>query len=55
MDNFDRAVREGWAAARRDQPETTVGYFKRLPEERLGDALALFQYASALDHAGYGG
>jgi tetratricopeptide (TPR) repeat protein len=50
---LDDAIAEGWATARREQPEPTVGYFRHLLV-RFPDAPAtLFAYASALDFAGH--
>ena len=46
------AIERGWAAARRDDPEPTVGYFQGLARRYPGDAHALFEYAGALDFAG---
>jgi len=46
------AIERGWALARRDDPEPTVGYFRDLAREHPGDAHALFEYAGALDFAG---
>jgi Flp pilus assembly protein TadD len=46
------AIERGWAAARREDPEPTVGYFRDLAGQHPGDARALFEYAGALDFAG---
>jgi tetratricopeptide (TPR) repeat protein len=45
------AIEHGWAAARREDPEPTVGYFRDLLRQHPGDAHALFEYAGALDYA----
>jgi tetratricopeptide (TPR) repeat protein len=46
------AIRRGWAAARRDDPEPTVGYFRDLLAEHPADGRALLEYAGALDFSG---
>ncbi len=46
------AIKAGWAAAQRDDPEPTVRYFRDLLREYPADARALFEYAGALDYAG---
>jgi tetratricopeptide (TPR) repeat protein len=45
------AIEQGWAAARREDPEPTVGYFRDLLRQHPGDARALLAYAGALDYA----
>jgi predicted Zn-dependent protease len=45
------AVKQGWDAAQRDNPEPTVGYFRDLLRQHPGDPRALFEYAGALDFA----
>src|ERR1700691_791932 len=52
MSALSDAIERGWAAARRDDPEPTVGYFRDLARQHPGDAHALFEYAGALDFAG---
>src|ERR1700734_4095813 len=52
MSTLSDAIERGWAAARRDDPEPTVGYFRDLARQHPGDAHALFEYAGALDFAG---
>ena len=52
MSALSDAIERGWAAARRDDPESTVGYFRDLARQHPGDAHALFEYAGALDFAG---
>jgi tetratricopeptide (TPR) repeat protein len=48
---LSEAIEQGWAAARREDPEPTVGYFRDLLRQHPGDARALFEYAGALDYA----
>jgi tetratricopeptide (TPR) repeat protein len=48
---LSEAIEQGWAAARREGPEPTVGYFRDLLRQHPGDARALFEYAGALDYA----
>jgi tetratricopeptide (TPR) repeat protein len=48
---LSEAIEQGWAAARREDPESTVGYFRDLLRQHPGDARALFEYAGALDYA----
>jgi len=52
MPELSDAIEQGWAAARREDPEPTVGYFRDLARQYPGDASALFEYAGALDFAG---
>lgn len=52
MSALSDAIGRGWAAARREDPEPTVGYFRELAGQHPGDALAVFEYAGALDFAG---
>jgi hypothetical protein len=51
MSTLSEAIEAGWAAARRDEPGPTVGYFRDLLGEHPGDARALLAYAGALDFA----
>jgi tetratricopeptide repeat protein len=51
MTDLSEAIRQGWADARRDDPERTVGYFRNLLGQHPADARALFEYAGALDFA----
>jgi tetratricopeptide (TPR) repeat protein len=51
MSALSDAIRQGWAAARREDPEPTVGYFRDLAQQHPGDAQALFAWAGALDFA----
>jgi tetratricopeptide (TPR) repeat protein len=51
MTELSEAIRQGWAAARQDDPERTVGYFRDLLRQHPADARALFEYAGALDFA----
>jgi tetratricopeptide (TPR) repeat protein len=51
MTELSEAIRQGWADARRDDPERTVGYFRDLLQQHPADARALFEYAGALDFA----
>jgi tetratricopeptide (TPR) repeat protein len=51
MTDLPEAIRQGWADARRDDPERTVGYFRDLLGQHPADARALFEYAGALDFA----
>jgi tetratricopeptide (TPR) repeat protein len=48
---LSEAIEAGWVAARREDPEPTVGYFRDLLREHPGDAHALLAYAGALDFA----
>jgi tetratricopeptide (TPR) repeat protein len=48
----DLVLSGGWAVARREDPEPTIGYFRDLAWQHPGDASALFEYAGALDFAG---
>lgn len=52
MSALSEAIEQGWAAARSEDPERTVGYFRDLLHQHPGDAHALFEYAGALDFAG---
>ena len=52
MSALSDAIERGWAAAQRDDPEPTIGYFRDLARQHPGDAHALFEYAGALDFAG---
>jgi hypothetical protein len=51
MTELSEAIEQGWAGARRDDPERTVGYFRDLLRQHPADARALFEYAGALDFA----
>jgi tetratricopeptide (TPR) repeat protein len=46
------AIEKGWGAARPDDPEPTVRYFRDLLGRSPGDARAIFAFAGALDFAG---
>jgi len=50
-DALSDAIREGWDAARRDDPGPTISYFRDLLARHPGDARAVFEYAGALDFA----
>jgi tetratricopeptide (TPR) repeat protein len=52
MSALSDVIAAGWAAARSDDPEPTVGYFRDLLRQHPGDARALLEYAGALDFAG---
>jgi tetratricopeptide (TPR) repeat protein len=52
MSALSDAIERGWAEARREDPEPTVGYFRDLVRQYPGDASALFACAGALDFAG---
>jgi tetratricopeptide (TPR) repeat protein len=52
MSALSDAIEQGWAAARREDPEPTVSYFHDLLRQHPGDARALFEYAGALDFSG---
>ncbi len=52
MSALSDAIKRGWDAAQRDNPEPTVGYFHDLLRQHPGDPHALLAYASALDYAG---
>jgi hypothetical protein len=45
MTGLSEAISQGWAAARRHDPERTVGYFRDLLRQHPADARALHQYA----------
>jgi tetratricopeptide (TPR) repeat protein len=53
MTKLDDVITEGWAKARRDNPELTVIYFRDLLTRHPNTREALFAYASALDYAGH--
>jgi tetratricopeptide (TPR) repeat protein len=46
------AARQGWAAARRDDPAPTVRYFERLRAQHPESGLALYHCARSHDYAG---
>lgn len=53
MTMLDDAIANGWAEARRDDPEPTVVYFRDLLAGHPNTREALFAYACALDYAGH--